>query len=354
MDTPSGLPATDPSKIGQASFGDLVSLTADVVRSCFWPFMQAGMLVAVPAAVLVAFIQASIFQLIGGLGGENAEFPDPGAYFLPLAVPFLAVLVFGFVVKPVVQAVIVRGTLDSLSGGGRPLTEASDVIPWRRVIAADLVRYFFAGLAFALSAGGIIALLAGGLGNQSDETRSKVMEVIAGILVVGLALATGLFAMLVTYSRFGIAQAIVVTGGGSAREGLTESWQVMAHSTDGSFFGKFWVRYLLLLLTCAAASVGFLMLCSIPAQLVLSPAMEEAFEATGGLPDFSSVSLGTLLIYGILLTPAQALGMVLYAAAEGIMFADIAERLRPPELPVEDPESAGESPPAPAGFIPSA
>ncbi len=311
------LQVPDP-RLGRATFADLVSLAAALVQERFRPFLLAGLVYTVPQAVTGAKLQYELARL-GTLAEDLESFSDLDWSSISGSGVWIGIGILLFVlVMPVLDAVLVRASLDTLSGGNRPLQEISDNIPWLPAIGLDLVRLlavfgpiagtaaFFGAAVFALNrldlgAGGSLLLFACGLS----------------------VLPLMMFGILYCSARLLVAKACYVMGRGTAGDSLSESWRLMGGRAGPGLSGLHWMRGVFMVLTLLALQTGAGILIAGPAQAFIG-------EAGAGYLDF--------LLAGLLVAPVQAVLQAAGAAAEAVYFADLAERHRPPPPPEPVPE----------------
>jgi len=297
-----------------------VSLAAALIQERFRPFLLAGLVYTVPQAVAGSKIQYELARL-GTLAEDLESFSDFDWTFFsgPSLWMGIGLLLFVMIV-PVLDAVLVRASLDVLSGGDRPLQEISDSIPWLPVIGLDLVRLLavfgpIAGTA-ALFGAAVFALSQWDLGAGGSLLLFACALAVLPLMFVG---------MLYCSARLLIAKACYVMGRGTVGDSLSESWRLMGGRTGPGLSGLHWMRAIFLLLTVTALQIGAGILIAGPAQAFIG-------ESGAGYSDF--------LIAALLFAPVQAVLQAAGAAAEAVYFADLAERHRPPPPePVPEPST---------------
>lgn len=307
-------------RLGRATFGDLVSIAAGVIRERIGPFLLAGLVSALPLGVLTALMQHRFLAF-----EEPLDLPD--MILLEMILIGLAIFAHSVLVRPVVHGVVARGSIDQLAGSIRPLTEIADQLVWWRIIAAD----FYRALAFAAAAIGSAVALMTGIYALSfvipPELGVSTLFRLVGMILAGMVLfPVVLVASFYVFGRLGVAVAALVAGYGTAAGACRESWRIMRNRTGQTFWSAHWMRYSLLFLT----GLGVTMVANLAILALIQPLLDAI---TGWVPAGVLLFLLTQLV----LAPTASLGTVIFGVIEGVYFADLAERLRPPSAP-KDPE----------------
>ncbi len=358
---------TPDPRLGRAKFSDLVSIVADTCGRRFWDFFRAGLIFAVPEALAGAKLQHSVFAAISRYS-DSGSFRDLfWIHGVPALFVVLLFLFFKYIVRPVVESVMVRSVVEELSGRHRRLTEVSDELPWGRSIGIEILRNAVSWISLLLPIGIWMLSLTGAFPLTTGGNR---ILAVLGVLVTGMGALIAAFAgSFILYSRFGIALAFAPADHPGVSGALAESWKWTAGKEGQPYLERPWMRLTLLFMAMTAFIWGITLAASTLSGVIapVSYGSPGSQDADSMMKQLGSIGLIPLLITSLILMPVRAIEVALSAVAEGVFYTDLELRRRPnageppdtPATPADPSSPSFEMPPIPGsftggGFIPSA